>query len=214
MVKLSDWFKGSYVTDSNGGPLLVFRGEHSESGSLIQSRLGAISFSSIEIATTYANTPNSKTTGKVCPRVIPAYLRITNPIIHNVDDPFVDLSVLMDKLGIREATRIALKFSTHIEETGNWIDNFDGRFNSVEEAIKSDPRILRSLYFDAFRYLDDVYEVEKLKSAGFDGAIHLGNGVSAGENEYKVFSISQIRIDTDAMLDRKEIPQATRMRIW
>ena len=49
---------------------------------------------------------------------MPVHLKIENPIIENRDDPFVELSDLIDKLGYREAKRIAIKFDNDIQLHG------------------------------------------------------------------------------------------------
>jgi hypothetical protein len=41
--------------------------------------------------------------------------------------------------------------------------------------------------------LDDADEVARLRAKGFDGAIHGGNGETALEPEYRVFSAQKVR---------------------
>jgi len=52
---------------------------------------------------------------------------------------------------------------------------------------------LMNLYFNAYKFLDDLVEVDRLKAAGYDGAIHIGNGETAGVLEYRVFDLRQVR---------------------
>jgi hypothetical protein len=209
------WFGNSKVVDENGAPLVVYRGEHGKAegrtassvpttgsepsreeigyGHQFHGRLGSLSFGSQEVASTYATYPNNRGDEVHSPRVYPVYLRIENPIINDQTDPFIELGRIRDALGEKEARRIALKFAGRIEHTGNWIEDLSQQYDSVAEMLDKDPDALRKLYFDAFPYLDDAAEVAKLKAAGYDGAIHGGNGESALEPEYKVFSESQVK---------------------
>lgn len=120
-------------------------------------------------------------------------MKIENPIIENHSDPFIELSHLAEKLGRREAKRIALKFDNEIQYAGNWADNYAREYGSVAHLLKKRPSELKNLYFDTYKFLDDIAEMERLKEAGYDGAIHIGNGETASVLEYRVFDPRQVR---------------------
>jgi len=126
---------------------------------------------------------------------VAAYLRIANPFINTPDDPFIDGSHLVAKLGHNEAKRILNKFATHVENTNNWQDeiNGDNQFESVQEFIQKHPNRISELAFDAYRFFDDADEVNLLKGLGYDGAIHCGTDGGDNDVEYKVFDKSSIR---------------------
>jgi hypothetical protein len=190
---LDAWFGKSVVTHE-GKPLVVYRGEHGvppESG--FQSRLNSLSFGDQNAANTYAMHPNDRRDFVEAPRVTPGYLKIENPIIHNTDDPFVDLSHLQSKLGTDEAMRIARKFDSDIQYTGNWDENYSHQYDNVKHLLDQKPDELSNLYFDAHKYLDDPEEVLRLKQRGFDGAIHMGNGETATDLEYRIFDPANFR---------------------
>ena len=89
--------------------------------------------------------------------------------------------------------RIAKKFSSDIEYTGNWDENYAGKYASVADLLKRRPQELKNLYFDTFKYLNDPEEVALLRKKGYDGAIHVGNGETSTSTEYRVFDPSQVR---------------------
>jgi hypothetical protein len=192
------WFGDSKVVDKNGQPLVVYRGEHgADTEQEVRSALGSFTFTDDpEVASTYAMDPNDTRMTAAAPRVVPAYLRIENPITNNTDDPFLELGDIERALGRDEAVRIARKFADRIEYTGNWMEDLANEFDSVDEMMDAAPERVSDLYFDTFRYLDDPEEVAKLKAAGYDGAIHLGNGISSDATEYRVFDRSQIKSAT------------------
>ncbi len=88
--------------------------------------------------------------------------------------------------------RIAEKFSSDIEYTGNWDEYYAGKYTSVVDLLKRHPQQLKNLYFDTFKYLDDPKEVAALLKKGYDGAIHLGNGKTFVSIEYRIFHPSQV----------------------
>lgn len=51
-----------------------------------------------------------------------------------------------------------------------------------------------ALYIDAYVILDRPDVIADLRAAGYDGAIHGGNGVTGLEPEYKVFDHSQAEV--------------------
>lgn len=192
------WFGKSRVVDKDGNPLAVYRGEHGESsGTGLQSRIGSLSFTNdAEVASLYATEPNNRTLDAwaQAPRVTKAYLKIENPIMDTPDDPFIGLDVIEKALGRSEAVRIARKFAENIENTNNWEEIGLGfGYKTVPEFLEKNPDRVGDLYFDTYNYLDDAEEVAKLKAAGYDGAIHGGNGESSDAVEYKVFSPDQVK---------------------
>lgn len=144
-------------------------------------------------ASTYAMHPNVHKDIVQAPRVSPVHLKIEKPIINNREDPFIDLAHIEKDLGQEQAMRIARKFSSDIEYTGNWYENYAGKYASVADLLKRHPQELRNLYFDTFKYLDDPEEVSLLRKKGYDGAIHAGNGETSTSTEYRVFDASQVR---------------------
>lgn len=190
---LAAWFGQSKVVGTDGKPLVVYRGEHGETTDQFHSRMNSLSFGSKEAAISYAIHPNKHNEVPVAPRVIPVYLRILNPIVDNRDDPFVDLSDLSLKLGRDNAMRLAIKFAHAIENTGNWDENYSEKYSDVAALLADTPEALDSLFFDAYHLLDDADEVSRFKALGYDGAIHMGNGETAVELEYRVFDESQVK---------------------
>lgn len=178
---------------------VVYRGEHGERApndrAKVQTRLPSISFvNNRSTADLYSRRPNDRARDAEAksPRVIEARLNIEKPVMDRADDPFIGLDDITKAVGIKEAKRIAVKFSDQIEATNNWAEEFSSKYDSVADLVAKKPSLLGTLYFDAYKYLDDAAEVSLLKSRGYDGAIHAGNGESADDVEYKVFSESQI----------------------
>lgn len=192
------WFGDSKVVDAKGDPLVVYRGEHGQDTSAdFSSRMGSVTFTDDPgVASTYAMTPNNRADYAEAPRVSAAYLRITNPVIDNRDDPFLEMGDLLNKLGRDEAVRIARKFSDDIEDTGNWQEDLSQEFASVDAMMDAAPQRVIDLYFDAYKFFDDAHEVSKLKAAGFDGAVHVGNGESMDALEFRVFGSDQVKSAT------------------
>jgi hypothetical protein len=194
---LTEWFGQSRAVNPDGTATVLYRGEHGAlvEGEYPQSRLNSLSFTDSDAASTYAMSPNNNQLDRTAEasRVTPVHLRIENPIIENRNDPFIDLSHLADKLGRREAKRIALKFDRDIQYTGNWDINYASEYDSVAHLLQEEPGELKNLYFNAHKFLDDPTEIERLKKADYDGAIHIGNGETATSLEYRVFDLRQVR---------------------
>lgn len=192
-AQFSHWFGKSKAVDEKGLPIVAYRGEYGKSAEneAFHSRLPSLSFGDPETASLYAMDPNNAADRLYRPRVTPVHLKIENPIIENRSDPFVDMGELADKLGIKEARRIANKFSSDIQNTGNWDETFSGKYDSVKDLLKAEPDQLKNLYFESYRLLDDPAEVELMKRKGYDGAIHVGTGDNASEIEYRIFDPSQ-----------------------
>lgn len=193
------WFGASTVRDAAGEPLLVYRGQHGQRtpGTPLQSRLPGYTFCSKEIAEIYAQHPNNRTDVAAEPHVIRAYLRIEKPVFVLDEDPFAEFSHLVDVLGHERAAKIALDLSGHIQGLGLWLDSDEGlglEFASVADLLARAPERLRELYIDAFLILDKPEYIGWFKEAGFDGAMHMGNGESAFEMEYRIFSPEQALI--------------------
>lgn len=180
------------VVAEDGLPVVVYRGEHGVSPDLVHARTRAVSFGSAAAASEYAQHPNRRGDVAVAPRVTPAYLAISNPVIANRDDPFIEMGTIVDKLGREKAERIARRFAGYIENTGNWIEGFSQDYDSVEHLLDLEPGWITDLYLDAYPVFDDDEVVAWFLAAGYDGAIHLGNGITALEPEYKVFDHAQI----------------------
>lgn len=187
----AEWFSGSRVVDEDGRPRVVYRGQHSAGAGWLHTRLPSITFTECpEVARIYADSPNRCDDIPVSPRVLCAHVRIRRPILES-EDPFIDFSDVADKLGTDLARRLALAHYSAIHDTNNWQELFSGRFRSVAEALAADRSLLRSMYCDAYRLLDDPVFVAAAKAAGFDGAIHVGNGESGDVFEYRIFDEAQ-----------------------
>ena len=195
--QFTEWFGQSRAINPDGTPAVLYRGEHGApiKGKCLRSRLNSISFvADRNAANIYAMSPNNSPFDIAeAPRVTPVYLKIENPIVENCNDPFIDLSHLATKLGHREAKCIAVKFDNDIQYTGNWDENYASNYCSVIQLLKEKPNELENLYFNAHKFLDNPAEVERLKRAGYDGAIHIGNGETATSLEYRVFNLHQVR---------------------
>lgn len=202
-LELARRLSTTLVSDPSRHPIIVYRGEHGTSNDSVHSRTRAISFGTALAASSYAINPNNPKDVPAAPRVMAAYLSIANPVIDNRDDPFIEMGTVLEKLGRDKAERIARRFAHHIENTGNWVDGFAHDFESVEQLLDFEPGRLRDLYLDAYPVFDDDEVVSWLADAGYDGAIHLGNGETALEEEFKVFNRSQIHfaigIDHEAL---------------
>jgi len=188
-----NWFDDSVVIDRHGRPVVVYRGEYGalDSAPFLSTRLGSLSFGDRETALGYAHHPNRPGDVPTCPKVLAAYLAITNPVVNQPDDPFVELTELAAVLGRDHAERIARKFATWIMQTSPWV-NGEIRAKSVEEFFDSHPDGLARLYVQAFPLFDDPEEVAHMKAVGFDGAIHGGAGLNAGGVEYRVFDADSV----------------------
>lgn len=205
------------VVAEGGHPVVVYRGEHGASTGFIHARTRAVSFGSAAAASEYAKHPNQRGDVAVAPRVIAAYLVIANPVIDNRDDPFIEMGTIVSKLGHDKAERIARRFAAHIENTGNWIEGFAHDYDSVEHLLDLEPDRITDLYLDAYAVFDDDEVVGWFAQAGYDGAIHLGNGITALEPEYKVFDHAQIHcaigIDRVALLRAMAPTTTTQLRV-
>lgn len=203
----AEWFAGSRAVDDDGRPRVVYRGQHGDSAGWLHTRLPSITFTECpEVARVYAESPNRCDDIPVSPRVLSAHVCIRRPILES-EDPFIDFSDVADKLGADLARQLALAHYDAIHDTNNWHELFSGRFRSVAEALAADASLLRSMYCDAFRLLDDPVFVAAAKAAGFDGAIHIGNGESGDVLEYRIFDIAQAWPVGDGLLQVDPAPQ-------
>ena len=191
-----DWFGKSHATNPDGTRTVVYRGEHGTPAEdqPFHSRLNSLSFCDDPAAASiYAMYPNVHKDVTQAPRVSPVHLKIEKPIINNREDPFIDLAHIERELGRKEAMRTARKFSSDIEYTGDWDENYAGKYASVAGLLKRHPQALKNLYFDTFKYLDDPKEVALLQKKEYDGAIYVGNGETSTSTEYRVFDPSQVK---------------------
>lgn len=198
------WFADSKVSDESSRPLIVYRGEHGAADlwnngnnrtrkwGNYQTHLGALSFGSLNAARTYALNPNRRDDIPSAPRVTSAYLSIQNPVMNRPGDPYVELPDIAKAIGQRRARKIALDFKDYITHTCNWCDRIGSDFESFEEYFGSKSFDLDELYFVAYALFDDMRYAAVFKRAGFDGAIHGGDGVTFGETEFKVFGAEQV----------------------
>lgn len=191
------WFRDSKAVDANGEPMVLYRGEHGESGDMdFQSRVASLSFGTKELANLYAEKPNRFGDRTVNPRVIPVYVRIENPLINTPNDPFIELGDVIDKLGMDVAKSAAHKLYDDIYNSGPWFSTYSEKYEGIDALIKKDPEALRNLYVLAWKFFDDFEFVNAAKKAGYDGAIHAEYGAHS-ENEqgaeYKVFDQSQVK---------------------
>ena len=181
------------LRNEQGEPLLLYRGEHGQSGPNkgTHTREPSITYSSREAAEIYARSPNCRGERVIDPVVTSAHLIIDKPFLNDPDDPFVDFSVIRDAVGEEVAIQAARDHSGHVLSTNNWYEVCGG-YKDVSDMLAHEPEKLWQLYVDAYPILADPKVVGALSKAGYDGAIHSGNGVTAEEPEYKVFSPQQI----------------------
>lgn len=169
----------------------VFRGQYGSTTAQLQSKLPSITFGSLETAKLYATEPNNRGDVVVKPVVLSAIIQISNPIIKNEDDCFADFDILVEKLGADFMWCMAEKHSYHIYNTNNWGDNYS-KYNSISGLKEANPKEIANLYVDAYVLLDDSEFVAYAKEQGYDGAIHMGNGQTCSELEYRIFSEEQV----------------------
>ena len=186
------WGARSKVVDEDGHLVPVFRGQHGHVEHWDETVRGSLSFGSADAACSYALQPNDRRHSVQAPKVFPVFLDICNPFLVSDSDPFMDLSHYANAFGLAETIRVALKFRAHIYNTNAWEDVSPG-FDSVEALVERRPELLMELCFLLYELLDDADEVARLRTKGFDGAIHGGSGETALETEYRVFSPAQVR---------------------
>lgn len=194
-VAFKDWFSGSKVVTEDGQPRMVYRGEHGATADgELQTVLGNYTFSECpDVASTYAMRPNDFRLKPEQSRVVPAYLAIHKPVLSLLDDPFAELGDLEQKLGREFMTRMAIKHDGHVENTNNWQEDVGVGYDTVETFLHANPDGLSRLYMNAYPLLDDPEFVKASQEAGYDGAMHVGNGESYATLEFRVFERSQIR---------------------
>lgn len=183
------------ITDEDGKPLVLYRGQHGSTS--IQTRLPSISFGTTSAASLYANSPNDQGKDTVAknPNVTRAHLKIKKPMLNDVDDPFMDLSVLIDAVSDKVVRAAAVRHADHIENTNNWDDiSSETGIDFVGQFLEKYPERLADLYTHAFPLFDDTKVIDALNDAGFDGAIYGGVGDNALEAEYRVFDKDQITV--------------------
>lgn len=169
----------------------VFRGQYGLFVAEIQTRLPSISFGSLKAASLYATKPNNRADIIVKPIILSAVIQILNPIINNTSDCFADFDLLIEKLGSDFMWYIAEKYAEHIYNTDNWQNNYS-EYGCISTLKSLKPEELGNLYVDAYVFLDDEEFINHSMKLGFDGAIHIGNGQTYNELEYRIFSEKQI----------------------
>ncbi len=190
------------VTDEEGEPVIVWRGEHGlreDQDEEFQTRVGSLSFGSLATATVYAKDPNDKTKDRVAkdPRVQGYTIAINNPFINSKDDPFVDVSEIRRKLGPSAVRHVVENLGDRIMNTNNWEEHFAEEFDSPADVLAKAPERVDKLYLDLYAVLDDAEMVKRMKRKGYDGAIHQGMGENFDEIEYRIFDPAQaVRIPT------------------
>lgn len=188
--------------------ITAYRGEHGKpNAERLQTRLGAISFGSVEAAKLYAQHPNNRADEVFESRVIKAELIITNPVMNNPHDPFIDLSIIADAIGLEKAKTIAIELKDHIFNTDNWGDLAEEyECETIDELfVKMGARAaLEAIYIDAYPVFDENKYVQWFRDAGYDGLVQGGNGATACEPEYKIFSPEQARILSVVSLKERE----------
>jgi hypothetical protein len=187
-TKFRQWFSGSKVVDSAGNPLIVYRGEHGEnsSGETFHTRVASTTFASQKAAELYARNPNNRSEIAKSPRVHSCYLSIKNPVMHELHDPYIDLSIIEKAIGRDKALMIAEKNQEDFEYTNNWEELMDTYETPLDAYLAGE-----DVYMSAYVIFDTPEYVAWFKAAGYDGAIHGGNGATAEETEYKIFSHDQ-----------------------
>jgi len=191
---ITGWGGKSKVVDEHGHLLPVFRGQHGLGEKWDETQLGSLSFGTAAAASHYALYPNNSRLTAQAPKVFPVYLNVRNPFINCPDDPFMDLSHYAAVFGFEETCRIAVKFKDYVYHTNAWEEVSESAgVDSVEALIEQRPALLGELIIELYALLDDVDEVARLRTKGFDGAIHGGSGETAMEPEYRVFSTYQVR---------------------
>ena len=112
---------------------------------------------------------------------------------------------IADVFGKNIALQIAFEMQKHIINTCNWCDRIGKDFENFNEYFNSSDFSLLDLYFDAYAFFDEPHYVAMLRKAGFDGAIHGGNGVTFGEAEFKVFGTNQVWLLDGAVIDYEKL---------
>lgn len=183
-----------YKDHKTGLPLTVYRGECNHPDvSYPKHYPKAMYFGDLETAHHYANHPN--TGDYYTSRIYPAHLVMKRLFINQPTDPFLDLQIIINRLGRNEALRVAKRFAKAIEDTNNWVDNINAEnsYKGVEDYLSSPQGDVSKLYFLAYKYFDSLIEVIHLRKLGYDSAIFAGSGKgSAGKPEYCVFDIKQV----------------------
>lgn len=169
----------------------TFRGQYGSTVARIQSKLPSITFGSLETAKLYSTHPNNSKDTIIKSIVLSVVIQIMNPIINNADDCFAEFDLLIEKLGAEFMWYMAEKHSDYIYITDNWEENYSN-YVSISGLKQNNPKELSNLYMNAYVLLDDEELITRSKELGYDGAIHIGNGLTLDELEYRIFSEEQI----------------------
>lgn len=189
----------AFIVPPHDPNTVVYRGEFAFSDiDSIMSWGQAIYFGTQRTANIYAEMPNKPQylEAGCVGRVYPVRLIIKKPFVNQPRKCYLDLDEFAERFGIERAVAVALKHTAQIEDTNNWLEGINGdkRYFGVHDYLACDKKNVLNLYFTIYSYLADDGEIAWLRSLGYDGAIHQGNGWgSAEEPEYCVFDKSQIR---------------------
>lgn len=180
-----------------------FRGVYG-AGDVLDKRLASWTFSDHRPTAQYYATHPLNGQGLVeNPRIVVAQLTCTKLFQNTPTDPFLELGEVESKLGRAEALRIAWKFKDWITQTNLWEDMTVSEYAqyrdyTIEQFLEQHPDRLDELYFQAYPFYDDEFEVARLVSAGYDAATHGGNAASMYTSEWRVFTkdiINVIRVE-------------------
>lgn len=192
--------------NEDGTPIIRFRGEHGEiSGDTFQSRLPNISFGDFDSAREYSLSPNNNSDVVHTSRIHAGYVISQFPVIET-DDPFIDLSRLIDLFGFEETKKFALRSTEYIEETNAWEEicaefeddgdnedwlNQEAEISSVSDFIERHPERMGELCLLAHVAFDDAEISRMTIEAGFDSIIHGPFGIVDEGYEHKIFDARQ-----------------------
>jgi hypothetical protein len=182
------------AVDSNGNPVVVYRGEHGEPGKMLfQTRQSSITFvDDPRAASRYATQPNDRRDTPRSPRVFRVTLDIRKPVINQPDDPFIDGAQIARVVGAEEARAILVRHAAAIENTDNW-HRLGAGFTDVSRFLREGPERFGELSLEAYHVLDDPKAVKAFRKTGYDGAIYRGSGLTRDDVEYRVFSSFQVQ---------------------
>lgn len=177
--------------------LLVYRGQHGAHATELRSFVGSLTFCDLRhVAAIYAKEPNDRTKAPVAvnPAVITAQVAINKPLFDTPDDPFVEFSLLIEKLSLEAILPFALKHSSWVIDTNAWHEDYSADFESLDQLLAHDATALSQLYMQAYPLLDDPDFVALAVKHGFDGAVHAGSGAGLESVEYRIFDAKQASI--------------------
>jgi hypothetical protein len=191
----------------------VWRGEHGPKSLL--TRHASWSFTDDrKAAEHYAREPNvaCDRDNERRPTLIEAQLTLTRPWVNSPDDPFVDFITLVKDLGADIAFGEFLRHEKEVQNTNAWEEVAEQGYVSLTDVKARAPALLDTLCVQIYPLLDCKKNVGELRSAGFDGAIHMGSGETMNAIEYRVFDRSQIKVMAITPLDANTLAPQERPR--